>query len=75
MKRFENKVLYIRDEKMLEEVSEFLFSKGFEIDLHWNKKGYNYLYYSSRSEFIFGLKLEEDTELTYEEFINLLNAE
>ena len=77
MKRFENKVLYIESEKMLEEMKRVLNDKNLPFDklatkITSNKMNYLKLY-SFDGQFSLGAKLSYHTELTKEEFINLLN--
>lgn len=77
MKRYEKKVLYIKDKKMLEEVRQLLIEKGQRIATDGTFKitqsaTANYLQFYFGNWWL-GFKCVEEEELTYEEFINLLN--
>ena len=76
MERFKNKVLLL-DESNFEQVKKLLIDKGFKINsiefkirhektFAWLGK-YSQLFMTSH------FKLKDETELTLEEFINLLN--
>ena len=77
MKQFENKVLFILDEEMLEEVQKLILDAGFLIDKEtfFLSEGdcleANYLIYLDNS---FGLsyKWKSDQEITLEQFKELL---
>lgn len=78
MKRFENKVLYISSEKTLEDLGKLLTEKDFKLNkICFSFMGdnlYHYLQFDSfEKDWFLGQKSPIDTELTKEEFINLLS--
>lgn len=73
MKRFENKVLLIESEEMAEELRNLFWNK-YRHFIRLVKETHNYLFWNPYTKaFTNSYKQPTDTELTYEQFINLLN--
>jgi len=75
MKQFENKVLFIKDEEMLKEVEKLILGSGFNIGAdYWLCKEdyYNFLYFDNEKDFNVSITVEEDQEITLEQFKELL---
>lgn len=74
--KFKDKVLFIKDEQMFEEVTELLKGVGAEFDfkIYFLSEKLPEANYLQTNSFTFGLayKLKFHTELTYEQFKELL---
>lgn len=78
MKQFENKVLFIKDEPMMEEVRKLILDSGFKICKSTfflskeNLKANNLTFLESDEDFGLTFKLECEQEITLEQFKELL---
>lgn len=74
MKQFKNKVLYIESNEMLEEVRELIEKQGFELGeiYTFSEPYFNYLYHLVGRSFELSFKWNEESEITLEEFKELL---
>jgi len=78
MKQFENKVLFIKDETMIEEVKKLILEAGKETDeffLFSKNTSENFLYFHNKKRqfSIVAFNFNQDQEITLEKFKELLN--
>lgn len=75
MNAFENKVLFIKDEEMIEEVKQMILQYGFKVGHVFEImcSSFSYLYYNTAHEqFKISFKANTDQEITLEQFNELL---